>query len=127
MPQLLTAADLMVSKLGSMFNEAIAAALPIVALEPPPGSERVQHRLLAEWQVGCPVSTLDEMVATVAALLTHPQQLAAMRERARARRKLDAAARIARWLTAATSRSSVAAVMPPTQTDDASLLSGVTC
>lgn len=98
MPQLMAAADLMVSKLGSMFNEAIASALPIVALEPPPGSERVQYRMLAEWQVGCPVRTLNEVSATVTDLLAHPQKLAAMREQARARRKLDAAERIARWL-----------------------------
>jgi processive 1,2-diacylglycerol beta-glucosyltransferase len=98
MPQLMAAADLMVSKLGSMFNEAIASMLPIVALEPPPGSERVQYRLLAEWQIGCPVRTLDEVSATVTDLLAHPQKLARMREQARAHRKLDAAERIARWL-----------------------------
>ena len=40
MPELMRAADLMVSKLGSMFNEAIASELPIIALEPPPGAER---------------------------------------------------------------------------------------
>ena len=102
MPQLMAAADLMVSKLGSMFNEAIAARLPIVALEPPPGAERVQYRLLAEWQVGCPVRTLDEVLMTVTDLLAHPQKLAAMRAQARARRKLDAAERIARWLAANT-------------------------
>ncbi len=102
MPRLMAAADLMVSKLGSMFNEAIASALPIVALEPPPGAERVQYRLLSEWQVGCPVRTLDEVAKTVADLLTHPRKLAAMREHAHARRKLDAAARIARWLAANT-------------------------
>ncbi len=98
MPQLMYAADLMVSKLGSMFNEAIAAELPIVALEPPPGAERVQYRLLAEWQIGCPVRTLDELVATVTGLLANPRKLSGMREHARAHRKPDVAQRIARWL-----------------------------
>ena len=102
MPRLMAAADLMVSKLGGMFNEAIASALPVVALEPPPGSERVQYRLLAEWQVGCPVRTLDEVAMTVKDLLIHRKKLAAMREQARARRKLDAAGRVARWLAANT-------------------------
>jgi UDP-N-acetylglucosamine:LPS N-acetylglucosamine transferase len=88
----------MVSKLGSMFNEAVASELPIVALEPPPGAERVQYRLLEEWGVGCPVRTLEEVVSTVEDLLAHPQKLSALRERARARRKLDAARRIASWL-----------------------------
>lgn len=98
MPKLMHAADLMVSKLGGMFNEAIAAALPIVALQPPPGSERVQYRLLEEWQVGCPVGTLAELVATVKDLVAHPERLSAMREQARARQKLDASKRIAIWL-----------------------------
>jgi processive 1,2-diacylglycerol beta-glucosyltransferase len=98
MPKLMSAADLMVSKLGSMFNEAVASELPIVALEPPPGAERVQYRLLEEWGVGCPVRTLDEVVSTVEDLLAHPLKLSALRERARARRRLDAARRIASWL-----------------------------
>lgn len=102
MPKLMCAADLMVSKLGSMFNEAVAAALPIVALEPPPGSERVQYQLLGEWQIGCPVHTLDEVVETVIDLLTQPHKLSEMRERARARRRFDAAGRIARWLEEST-------------------------
>src|SRR2546423_15589593 len=88
----------MVSKLGSMFNEALAVELPIVALEPPPGSERVQYRLLEEWKTGRAVRTLDEAIGEVARLLSRPDELGAMRERARARHKPDAARRIARWL-----------------------------
>jgi processive 1,2-diacylglycerol beta-glucosyltransferase len=98
MPQLMWAADLMVSKLGSMFNEAIASELPIIALEPPPGSERVQYRLLDEWQVGCAVRTLDEVVNQTGRLLSEPQLLEEMRRRARAHRTLGASQRIARWL-----------------------------
>jgi processive 1,2-diacylglycerol beta-glucosyltransferase len=97
-PQLLAAADVMVSKLGSMFNEALAVELPIVALEPPPGSERVQYRLLEEWGTGRAVRTVDEAVSEVARLLATPRALEAMRARARARRRPDAALRIARWL-----------------------------
>jgi processive 1,2-diacylglycerol beta-glucosyltransferase len=101
MPQLMSAADLMVSKLGSMFHEAIAAGLPIVALEPPPGAERVQYRLLGEWGIGCAVRTLDEAGATVARLLADARELSALRERVRARRRPDAARRIALWLKSA--------------------------
>jgi processive 1,2-diacylglycerol beta-glucosyltransferase len=107
MVKLMAAADLLVSKLGSTFNEAIAMELPIVALEPPPGAERVQYRLLEEWQVGRAVKTMDEMCAAVADLLAHPQKLEAMRERARAHRKLDAASRIARWIDDAVSLRSL--------------------
>ncbi|MDT5261754.1 MAG: processive 1,2-diacylglycerol beta-glucosyltransferase [Acidobacteriota bacterium] len=97
-PGLMSAADLMVSKLGSMFNEALAAELPIVALEPPPGSERVQYHLLEEWGTGRAVRTLDEAVAEVARLLSQPLELDAMRAQVRAHRKPDSARRIARWL-----------------------------
>lgn len=97
-PQLMAAADVMVSKLGSMFNEALAVELPIVATEPPPGSERAQYRLLEEWGTGRAVRTPDEAVVEVARLLSTPRSLEAMRARARQRRMPDAAPRIARWL-----------------------------
>ena len=97
-PQLMAAADLMVSKLGGMFNEALATGLPVIALKPPPGAERVQYRLLEEWRVGRAVRTLDEMTSEVARLLSRPREIEAMRANAHARRELDAAGRIARWL-----------------------------
>ncbi|HEX3558167.1 MAG TPA: glycosyltransferase [Pyrinomonadaceae bacterium] len=128
MPKLMRAADLMVSKLGSMFHEALASGLPVVALEPPPGAERVQYRLLEEWQVGCPVRTLDEMCSTVAELLAHPHRLSAMREQARAHRRLDAAGRIARWLAEASSRGQQAGeTFQPAPDCGARLPSGVAC
>lgn len=99
-PQLMAAADLMVSKLGSMFNEALAVELPIVATEPPPGSERVQYRLLEEWGTGRAVRTTGEAVTEVARLLSTPRALEAMRARVRDRRRPDGAPRIARWLDA---------------------------
>jgi UDP-N-acetylglucosamine:LPS N-acetylglucosamine transferase len=94
----MAAADVLVSKLGSTFNEALAAGLPVVAAEPPPGSERVQHRLLEEWGTGRAVRTTDEAVAEVARLLSTPCALEAMRARAGQRRRPDAAPRVARWL-----------------------------
>ncbi|HJQ34330.1 MAG TPA: hypothetical protein VJ866_19275 [Pyrinomonadaceae bacterium] len=100
-PQLLAAADVLVSKPGSTFNEALAVGLPLVAPEPPPGSERVQHRLLEEWGVGRAVRTTDEAVAEAARLLSTPRALEAMRARAKERARPDAAPRIARWLDAA--------------------------
>jgi len=101
MPSLMWAADLMVSKLGSMFNEAIASELPILAMEPPPGAERVQYRLLEEWQVGCAVRSLDEVVERVGHLLVHPELLEQMRQKARAHRTFGVSQRIARWLVEA--------------------------
>jgi len=93
----------MVSKLGSMFNEAIASELPIIALEPPPGAERVQYRLLEEWKVGCAVRTLDGVVERVESLLERPNLLENMRQRARAHQSPNVSPRIARWLVNALS------------------------
>jgi UDP-N-acetylglucosamine:LPS N-acetylglucosamine transferase len=41
---------------------------------------------------------MDELVAAVSDLLAHPAKLALLRERVRARRRPDAARRIALWL-----------------------------
>ncbi len=97
---LMRAADLLVSKLGNTFDEAMAAELPIVALEPPPGSERVQYKLLSQWRVGRPVGTLGEMADVVKSLLLNRSELEAMRKRARDRRLTGAADGIAQWLIA---------------------------
>ena len=59
--EMMSAADLMVSKPGHTFDEAIASGLPLVSLPPPPGSECVQYRLLDEWNVGRGVRDLDEL------------------------------------------------------------------
>jgi processive 1,2-diacylglycerol beta-glucosyltransferase len=98
--RLMVAADLLVSKLGHTFDEAVALGLPIVALEPPPGSERIQHRLVDEWGVGCAVHDLDQMANAVTVLTTHPATLATMREAATVRPRTDAAREIARSLLA---------------------------
>ena len=92
---LMRAAELMVSKLGHTFDEALASGLPVVALEPPPGSERVQYGLLEGWGVGRAVRDLEEMAAVVAHLLAHPRQLSEMRRAAERRHTPNAAQRIA--------------------------------
>jgi processive 1,2-diacylglycerol beta-glucosyltransferase len=99
-PLLMRAADLMVSKLGNTFDEAMVAELPLVALKPPPGSERVQYRLLEEWNVGRAVHTLDEMAETVSQLLADGLERARMRKNAHLRARPSAAVRLARWLSA---------------------------
>jgi UDP-N-acetylglucosamine:LPS N-acetylglucosamine transferase len=107
--ELMRASDVMISKLGNTFDEAIAAELPIVALRPPPGSERVQYRLLGEWGVGCAVRTIDQMTETIAALLQHPDKLEEMRGRARVRSLIGAGEHVAAWIK---SSSGVSASRP---------------
>ena len=60
-----------------------ACALPLIALLPPPGSERVQYQLLEKWETGCAVQTIEEAAQTVEKLLKNPRRLTRMRENAR--------------------------------------------
>jgi processive 1,2-diacylglycerol beta-glucosyltransferase len=93
------AADLLASqKLGHTFDEAIATRLPIVSLEPPPGSERIQYGLLDAWGVGLAVRTLDEMSAAVRRLLADPVALEAFGTAAARRPAAGAAERLAEWI-----------------------------
>ncbi|HKC63488.1 MAG TPA: glycosyltransferase, partial [Pyrinomonadaceae bacterium] len=96
--RLMHAADLLVSKFGNTFVEAIAAELPLIGLEPPPGSERVQYRLLEEWGTGRAVRDIDELAEVVAELLNNRERLNAMRRRAREHNQRDAGALIAEWV-----------------------------
>jgi processive 1,2-diacylglycerol beta-glucosyltransferase len=97
--KLMRAADLMVSKLGNTFDEAMAAGLPIISLEPPPGSEQVQYGLLNKWGVGRGLRTVDEVTVTVSELLEHKERLAAMRAEALGRSQTNAARLIANWIS----------------------------
>ncbi len=97
-PQLFHAADLLVSKLGNTFDEALACALPIVALQPPPGSERVQYQLLERWGTGRAVRTIEEAAQTVEKLLKNPHELAELRKNSEAFRQTNAAEKMVQWL-----------------------------
>ncbi len=110
--ELMSAADLMVSKPGHTFDEAIASGLPLVSLPPPPGSECVQYRLLDEWNVGRGVRDLDELATVLTYLLRDGDHLAALRASVAARRAGGAAGSIARWLRAAASPGPVSASAP---------------
>ena len=94
------AADLLISKLGLTFFEAAACGLPIVALTPPPGAERVQYNLLEKFGIGRAVKTFDEMTQVVTELLLTDEQreLAKMRSDAKSFGQMNAAPRIANWL-----------------------------
>lgn len=108
MPELLRAADLLVSKLGHTFDEAVASGLPLVALRPPPGAEFAQYRLVEEWGVGRAVRDLDEMAAVAGALLGDRAQLEAMRVAATGHAMPDAARRISHWIRTAVADARVA-------------------
>lgn len=110
--ELMHAADLMVSKPGHTFDEAIASGLPLISLPPPPGSERVQYRLLDEWNVGRGVRDLDELATVLTRLLGDAGELAALRASVATRRAGGAAGSIARWLRDAASARVVSVPAP---------------
>jgi processive 1,2-diacylglycerol beta-glucosyltransferase len=95
---LMQAADVLVSKLGLTFYEAMACGLPIVALEPPPGAERVQYNLLENCGVGRAVKTVEEMSQTVGELLNDTNLLKAMRVKTEVLGNARAADKLAVWL-----------------------------
>ncbi len=97
-PEIFRAADVLISKLGNTFDEAIVCGLPIVALLPPPGSERVQYELLERWGTGRAVRTVREAVLTVENLLCDSGELSRMRVNASFFRQTNAAGKLADWL-----------------------------
>lgn len=97
-PQLFHAADILVSKLGNTFDEALACSLPMVALLPPPGSERTQYELLEQWGTGRAVRTIEEAAQTIEKLLKNPCELARLRKNSEAFRQTNAAEKLAQWL-----------------------------
>ena len=107
------AADLLVSKFGNTFDEAMAMELPLIGLEPPPGSERVQYKLLDEWGTGRAVRDMEQLVETVSELLTQREKLETMRRQAREHSKANAASLIARWLLRQTFPETFSSEMQP--------------
>lgn len=96
--QLFRAADVLISKLGTTFDEAMACRLPIIALPPPPGAERTQFELLEKFAVGRCVKTPTEAAEAAESLLKNPAALERMRANAAKIARTNAAAKIALWL-----------------------------
>ncbi len=96
--QLFRAADVLISKLGTTFDEAMACRLPIIALPPPPGAERTQFELLEKFAVGRCVRTPAEVAEATENLLKNPAALDRMRTNAAKLARTNAAAKIALWL-----------------------------
>ena len=96
--ELMQSADVSVSKLGLTFYEAMVCGLPIVALEPPPGAERIQYNLLEKFGVGRAVKTVDDLIKIVGELLADSSLLRAMREKTEFFGQHRAAENLALWL-----------------------------
>lgn len=96
--ELMQSADILISKLGLTFYEAMACNLPIIALEPPPGAERIQYNLLEKFGVGRAVKTVSDVSNVVAELLANETLLMEMRRKTEIFGHSQAAENIAFWL-----------------------------
>lgn len=96
--KLMHAADVSVSKLGLTFYEAMACALPIIALEPPPGAEWIQYQLLKKFGVGRAVKTAAEASNAVGELLANNNKLREMRVKTKVFGASEATENLAVWL-----------------------------
>ena len=95
---LMNAADILISKLGLTFYESMTCGLPIVALEPPPGAERIQHALLENFGVGRAVRSLEEMSQAVHELLNDEILLKKMREKTAFLGQPQASEKLVSWM-----------------------------
>ncbi len=97
-PALMQAVDVLISKLGLTFCEAMTCGLPIIALEPPPGAEQIQYDLLEHLGVGRAVRSLEELSKAVCEMLDDKDLLRRMRAKTGVVAQVQAADKLADWL-----------------------------
>jgi processive 1,2-diacylglycerol beta-glucosyltransferase len=84
LPELMTAADLLITKPGGATSaEALTAGLPMLLTHPIPGPEERHLRYLEQEGVALSAPRLEDIPILTMRLLNHPDQLAAMASRAR--------------------------------------------
>lgn len=98
LPKIYRAADVLISKLGLTFYEAMSCGLPIIALEPPPGAERIQFERLDESGAGRAAKSVADAVEIAEDLLKNPEKLARLKRQAKSFRQINAAGKVAEWL-----------------------------
>ncbi|HQK92816.1 MAG TPA: glycosyltransferase [Armatimonadota bacterium] len=99
MHRLMGAADLMVTKAGGItVSEALARGLPLLLHRPLPGHEEWNVRYVTEGGAGLLSWGARELAANLSGLLSAPDRLSAMSERARALGQPEAARRVAEAL-----------------------------
>jgi processive 1,2-diacylglycerol beta-glucosyltransferase len=88
----MVAADLLLSKPGgSTLMEAAACGLPMLAFDPLPGNERRTAARIEKWEVGHWLQNPEDLAPTIERLLAFPEELARLREAARAMARPHAA------------------------------------
>jgi processive 1,2-diacylglycerol beta-glucosyltransferase len=95
-PELMTVADLLITKPGGVTSaEALAVGVPMLLTHPIPGPEERHLRYLAQNGVAVYARKLEEIPQLTFRLLSNPEKLAEMRRRARELSRPDAAHAIA--------------------------------
>jgi processive 1,2-diacylglycerol beta-glucosyltransferase len=95
-PELMGAADLLVTKPGGVTtSEALAAGVPMILSSPIPGMEESHLKFLVERGVGLEAKEPDEIPALVSGLLDDPKRMEALSVRGRMMARPDAAYAVA--------------------------------
>lgn len=125
-PELMGAADLLITKPGGLSTaEALAAGLPMILTHPIPGPEERHLRYLERHGVAVPASNLAEIPQLTFRLLNGPERLDEMRRRARELARPDAAhtiAQVARALLEKATYIELLATPPPHPGESAYLM-----
>lgn len=83
--ELMTVADLMITKAGGItVSEALTKRLPLVIFKPIPGQEEANANFLSRIGAGRVAYSQEDLAGIVQSLLTHPGELAQMRQAAAA-------------------------------------------
>jgi processive 1,2-diacylglycerol beta-glucosyltransferase len=95
-PELMAAADLLITKPGGVTtSEGLAAGLPTILAFPVPGMEERHLKLLVERNVGVAARGHEELPALVSGLLDNPKQMEGLRARGQEMARPDSAYAIA--------------------------------
>jgi processive 1,2-diacylglycerol beta-glucosyltransferase len=95
-PELMSAADILVSKPGGVtIAEAMAVGLPMILTHPIPGPEERHIRYLEQRGIAVRAPTFEELAPLVHHLLAKPEKLAEIRRRSRELARPDAAHAVA--------------------------------
>ncbi|MEJ2008718.1 MAG: glycosyltransferase [Acidobacteriota bacterium] len=95
-PELMGAADLLITKPGGVItSEALAAGLPMILTSPLPGREEDHRQFLDRRGVGLSAGRPEEIPLMVSNLLDNPQRLESLSEREREMARPDAAYAVA--------------------------------
>jgi processive 1,2-diacylglycerol beta-glucosyltransferase len=124
-PELMAAADLLITKPGGLTaSEALAAGLPTVLTHPIPGPEERNMQYLVQNGVAIPAEQTDDIPGVVSSLLAQPEKLQEIGRGARDLSRPDAAHSVAQVARALMEKSSYIELLanPPLHTGESAYL-----